>query len=78
MSFVPTPQIISRSESGSTTNVDYDGMKKEIYNSILQLQLITPTRPPQYEQRTIEKGLILWREAGCGIGEELARLETMM
>ena len=25
----------------------------------------------------IEKGLILWREAGCGPGEEYARLETM-
>ena len=25
----------------------------------------------------IEKGLILWREAGCGTGEEYARLETM-
>ena len=25
----------------------------------------------------IEKGLILWREAGCGIGEEYARIETM-
>ena len=24
-----------------------------------------------------EKGLILWREAGCGAGEEHARLETM-
>ena len=26
---------------------------------------------------SIEKGLILWREAGCGAGEEYARLETM-
>ena len=26
---------------------------------------------------SIEKGLIPWREAGCGTGEEYARLETM-
>ena len=26
---------------------------------------------------SIEKGLILWREAGCGTGEEYARHETM-
>ena len=26
---------------------------------------------------SIEKGLILWREAGCGAGEEYARHETM-
>ena len=74
MPFVPAPQIISQSEFGSATNVGYDGMKKEIYNSALQLQLITPTRLPK---RTIEKGLALWRLAGCGAGEEHARIETM-
>ena len=26
---------------------------------------------------SIEKGLISWREAGCGTGEEYARPETM-
>ena len=40
--FVPTPPFISRLRDGRETNVFYEGIQR-IYNSTLQLQLISPT-----------------------------------